>query len=240
MTPTSTPVDSIICFPETTDSSCALGSVLSDAYGRPSNSQAQTDTQNAFSRTNNLFVRDLAVTAQISSSIGSTWLNEARFQFGRRGLGLRANSTNVAVEIPGVASIGAEPFAPADRIEKRWQVSNNLSHLRGSHTYKAGIDFNYIPAVASFPLNQSGLYAFPTTLPVDFPIHQCCPRTAINLSASEGRSARVQRRSTLRHGPSRIVCSTVRRSPSSHGTLPQRHSGSVFSGFLESDCHISC
>ena len=146
-----------------------FGLSLSDAYGRPSNSQAQTDTQNAFSRTNNLFVRDLAVTAQISSSIGSTWLNEARFQFGRRGLGLRANSTNVAVEIPGVASIGAEPFAPADRIEKRWQVSSNLSHLRGSHTYKAGIDFNYIPAVASFPLNQSGLYAFPTTLPVDFP-----------------------------------------------------------------------
>ena len=146
-----------------------FGLSSSDAYGRPSNSQAQTDTQNAFSRTNNLFVRDLAVTAQISSSIGSTWLNEARFQFGRRGLGLRANSTNVAVEIPGVASIGAEPFAPADRIEKRWQVSSNLSHLRASHTYKAGIDFNYIPAVASFPLNQSGLYAFPTTLPVDSP-----------------------------------------------------------------------
>jgi len=146
-----------------------LGLSSSNAYGRPSNSQAQTDTQNALSRTNNLFVRDLAVTAQISSSIGSTWLNEARFQFGRRGLGLRANSSNVAVEVPGVASIGAEPFAPADRIEKRWQVSNNLSHLRASHTYKAGIDLNYIPAVASFPLNQSGLYAFPTTLSVDSP-----------------------------------------------------------------------
>jgi len=146
-----------------------LGLSSSNSYGRPSNSQAQTDTQNAFSRTTNLFVRDLAVTAQISSSIGSTWLNEVRFQFGRRGLGLRSNSTNVAVEIPGVASIGAEPFAPADRIEKRWQVNNNISHLRASHTYKAGIDLNYIPAVASFPLNQSGLYAFPTTLPVDSP-----------------------------------------------------------------------
>lgn len=75
----------------------------------------------------------------------------------------------MAVEIPGVASIGAEPFAPADRIEKRWQVSNTLSSLRASHTYKTGLDLNYIPAVASFPLNQSGLYAFPTTLPVDFP-----------------------------------------------------------------------
>ncbi len=215
-----------------------FGLSSSNAYGRPSNSQAQTDTQNAFSRTNNLFVRDLAVTAQISSSIGSTWLNEARFQFGRRGLGLRANSSNVAVEIPGVASIGAEPFAPADRIEKRWQVSNNLSHLRASHTYKAGIDLNYIPAVASFPLNQSGLYAFPTTLACGLSLHQCCLGATVNLSASEGRSARVQRRSALWHGPSRIVCSTIRRSPSSHGTLPQRHSGSVLSGFLESDCHF--
>jgi TonB dependent receptor-like, beta-barrel len=74
------------------------------------------------------------------------------------------------VEIPGAASIGTEPFAPADRVEKRWQISNNLSRLRAAHTYKAGVDFNIIPATATFPLNQAGLYSFPTTLSVEFPM----------------------------------------------------------------------
>lgn len=144
-----------------------LGLSSSDVRGRPSNSQTQIDVQNAFSRTSNLSVRDLSVSSQLSSSIGPTWLNELRFQFARRGLGLTTNGSSVAVEIPGVASIGAEPFAPADRVEKRWQLSDNLSLVRSSHSYKAGFDFNYIPAVASFPLNQAGLYSFPISLSIE-------------------------------------------------------------------------
>jgi len=142
----------------------------SDSRGRSSNSQTQIDAQNSFSRTNNLFVRDLSFTSQLSSSLSPTWLNELRFQFGRRGLGLTTNGSSVAVEIPGAASIGAEPFAPADRVEKRWQVSDNVAHASGSHSFKAGLDLNYIPAVASFPLNQLGLYAFPVTQSVDSPL----------------------------------------------------------------------
>jgi len=144
-----------------------VGISSSDVRGRPSNSQTQIDAQNAFSRTSNLSVRDLSVSSQLSSSIDPTWLNELRFQFARRGLGLTTNGSSVAVEIPGVASIGAEPFAPADRVEKRWQLSDNLSHVRSSHSYKAGLDFNYIPAVASFPLNQAGLYSFPISLSIE-------------------------------------------------------------------------
>jgi hypothetical protein len=64
-----------------------VGSYSSDTLGRSSNSQTQPDTQNAFSRTNDLWVRDLSVTVQLSSSFSSAWLNEARFQFGRRGAG---------------------------------------------------------------------------------------------------------------------------------------------------------
>lgn len=144
-----------------------LGLSSSDVRGRPSNSQTQIDAQNAFSRTSNLSVRDLSVSSQLSSSISPTWLNELRFQFARRGLGLTTNGSSVAVEIPGVASIGAEPFAPVDRVEKRWQLSDNISHVRSSHSYKAGFDFNYIPAVASFPLNQAGLYSFPISLSIE-------------------------------------------------------------------------
>ena len=147
-----------------------FGMNSSDSRGRSSNSQTQIDAQNSFSRTNNLFVRDLSFTSQLTSSLSPTWLNELRFQFGRRGLGLTTNGSSVAVEIPGAASIGAEPFAPADRVEKRWQFSDNIAHASGSHSFKAGLDLNYIPAVASFPLNQAGLYAFPVTQGVDSPL----------------------------------------------------------------------
>ncbi len=147
-----------------------FGMNSSDSRGRSSNSQTQIDAQNSFSRTNNLFVRDLSFTSQLTSSLSPTWFNELRFQFGRRGLGLTTNGSSVAVEIPGAASIGAEPFAPADRVEKRWQFSDNIAHASGSHSFKAGLDLNYIPAVASFPLNQAGLYAFPVTQGVDSPL----------------------------------------------------------------------
>ncbi|MBM3804886.1 MAG: carboxypeptidase regulatory-like domain-containing protein, partial [Acidimicrobiia bacterium] len=146
-----------------------VGISSSDVRGRPSNSQTQIDVQNALSRTSNLSVRDLSISSQMTSTLGPTWLNELRFQFARRGLGL-TNGSAVAVEIPGVASIGAEPFAPADRVEKRWQLSDNVSHVRASHSFKAGLDLNHIPAVASFPLNQTGLYAFPVTQGVDSPV----------------------------------------------------------------------
>jgi hypothetical protein len=102
--------------------------------------------------------------------LNPTLLNELRFQFARRGLGLTTNGSDVAVEIPGVASIGQEPFAPVQRIEKRWQLADSLSYVRGSHTIKTGVDVNYIPATVTFPLHQGGLYAFPATRLVDYPL----------------------------------------------------------------------
>ena len=147
-----------------------LGINAGNEYGRPSNSETQISALNAFSRTTNLSVRDVAISTQFNSSFGPAWLNELRFQFSRRGLGLTANSESVAFEIPGVASIGTEPLAPVSRVEKRWQLNENVSYIHASHTYKAGVDFNYIPATASFPLNQAGLYSFPVTLSVNSPL----------------------------------------------------------------------
>ena len=54
--------------------------------------------------------------------------------------------------------------------EKRWQFTENLTHIRGGHTYKMGVDFNHLPVKASFPLNQGAVYYFPAALPVDNPL----------------------------------------------------------------------
>ncbi len=142
----------------------------SDLTGLQSNSQNQITALNAFSRTSNSSTRDLAIASQLTSQISPTWLSEFRFQFARRGAGLTPNSSQVAVEIPGVASIGQQQFAPLYRTEKRWQLANNVTHIHRSHTLKMGADFNVLPVKAVFPINQSGIYYFPATLAVDDPI----------------------------------------------------------------------
>ncbi|HVN82196.1 MAG TPA: carboxypeptidase regulatory-like domain-containing protein [Terriglobia bacterium] len=147
-----------------------VGVTPSNITGRTSNGQNQLEVQNSFSRTTNNSTRDLAVISQLQSSLSPVLLNEFRFQFARRGLGLTANGTNVAVEIPGVASIGQEPFAPVSRVEKRWQFMDSLSYVRGSHTLKTGMDVNRIPTHVTFPIYQSALYVFPATRLVDYPL----------------------------------------------------------------------
>ncbi len=147
-----------------------ISATPSDLTGLPSNGQNQLTALNGFSRTTNSSTRDFAVVSQLASNLGPSWLSEFRFQFARRGVGLTTNSDNVAVEIPGVASIGMEPFAPLYRSEKRWQLTENLTHIRGSHTFKMGVDFNHLPVDAVFPLNQGGVYYFPAALAVDYPL----------------------------------------------------------------------
>ena len=141
-----------------------------DVTGLPSNGQNQLTALNGFSRTTNSSTRDIAVVSQLASNLGPSLLSEFRFQFARRGVGLTTNSTRAAVEIPGIASIGLEPFAPVYRSEKRWQLTENVTHIRGGHTYKMGVDFNHLPVEASFPLNQGAVYYFPAALPVDNPL----------------------------------------------------------------------
>ena len=142
----------------------------SDQTGIPSNGQNQLTAFNAFSRTTNSSTRDFVVASELSSNLNPTWLSELRFQYARRGVGLTPNGTQVAAEILGTASIGQEPFAPLYRTEQRWQFAENLSHIRGSHTYKMGVDFNHLPIRATFPINQGGIYYFPSALGVDDPI----------------------------------------------------------------------
>ncbi len=142
----------------------------SDVTGLPSNGQNQLTALNGFSRTTNNSTRDWTVVSQLASNLGPSWLSEFRFQFARRGVGLTTNSTRPAIEIPGTASIGMEPFAPVYRYEERWQFSENMTHVRGPHTYKFGIDFNHLPVRAIFPLNQGAVYYFPAALALDHPL----------------------------------------------------------------------
>ncbi len=128
------------------------------------NAQNQTFGLNAWSRTSEQSYRDWAVVAQNVSVYGN-WVNEGRFQFARRGLSYTPSSApgrpgeplggnGLGVDIGGFAHFGREPFSRVDRIERRWQWTDNVSLLHGRHTFKFGGDLNFIQIRPRFSNNQ--------------------------------------------------------------------------------------
>ncbi len=132
------------------------------------NAQNQNFGQNAGSRTSLNSVRDLAIVAQHVTSFSPSLFNEARFQFARRGLHYGfadlPGGGDVAVNITGFAFFGREPFSTVDRIERRWQGTDNVTWTKGSHSFKFGGDFNLIQLRSKktqiFELNFGGLFNF--------------------------------------------------------------------------------
>ena len=142
--------------------------------------QDQPFGQNAYSRTSQQTYRDVAGTAQDTWSIGTTKINEFRFQYARRGLSFFYNTQipsgqDPAVNIPGFGYFGHEPYSYIQRSEIRYQATDNFSWSVGRHNMKFGADFNYLPLSAIFTVNYGGVYDFgsfslaPFGFPSSFP-----------------------------------------------------------------------
>ncbi|HWR34748.1 MAG TPA: TonB-dependent receptor [Clostridia bacterium] len=134
--------------------------------------------QNAWSRTSRQDFHDASGTAQHIWSIGDNKVNEFRFQYSRRGLlysySTGPNGSNVAVNIPGVAFFGREPFSYVKRTEQRYQTTDNMSWTIGKHSIKFGADVNYLPLEADFTVNFGGIYNFgDISLPSGLAAPQC-------------------------------------------------------------------
>ncbi len=65
-----------------------------------------------------------------------------------------------AVNIPGFAYFGREPYSYIQRVEQRYQFTDNFSWTIGRHNMKFGGDFNYLPLTATFTVNYGGVYDF--------------------------------------------------------------------------------
>lgn len=120
--------------------------------------------QNAYSRTSQQTYRDLSITAHDTLTLGNNKVNDFLFAYSRRGLlynySSAAGGGNVAVNIPGYAFFGREPFSYVNRTEQRYQLSDSLSWVKGNHNMKFGVDSNYLPLQADFTVNFGGIYNF--------------------------------------------------------------------------------
>jgi len=132
------------------------------------NAQNENFGQNAGSRTSLQQYRDVAGVVQHTTLIGPTMVNEARFQFARRGLhygySQLAGGSGPGVNITGFAFFGREPFSTVDRVERRWQFADDFTWTKGRHILKFGGDSNLIELYTKtsqiFELNFGGVYNF--------------------------------------------------------------------------------
>jgi hypothetical protein len=116
--------------------------------GLPSTSQNQVFGQNSGSRAGYNQSRDLSFTFQHDTIVSDKAFNEFRMQVARRGLHFGFSQLpggdQIGVNIPGTAYFGREPYSPVDRIERRFEFTDNVSLIRGKHTFKMGGDANVI------------------------------------------------------------------------------------------------
>jgi hypothetical protein len=133
--------------------------------------------ENAYSRTSEQTYRDVTGVLQDTWTIGNNKVNEFRFQYARRGLSYFYNTqiaagADPAVNIPGFGFFGREPYSYIQRVEQRYQFTDNFSWTVGQHNMKFGGEFDYLPLTAAFTVNYGGNYDFGSVaaFPQPFPV----------------------------------------------------------------------
>ena len=137
----------------------------STVTGLEGSGEDQPFGQNAYSRTSQQTYRDVTGVVKDTWTLGTNKVNEFTFQYARRGLSYFYNTqipsgAGPAVNIPGFAYFGREPYSFIQRVEKRYQFTDNFSWTIGRHNTKFGVDVNYLPLTATFTVNYGGNYDF--------------------------------------------------------------------------------
>ncbi len=137
--------------------------------GIETTAQNQVFGQNAGSRAGVNWLHDFNATFQHNTVASDTIFNEFRFQIARRsnyfGFSNLEGGSGLGVNIPGYAYFGREPYSTVNRVEKRFQFTDNVTWTKGRHTFKFGVDTNIILLRASnspqiFELDFGGVANF--------------------------------------------------------------------------------
>jgi Carboxypeptidase regulatory-like domain/TonB dependent receptor-like, beta-barrel len=104
---------------------------------------------------------DQTIAVSNTLSLSSRTVNETRAQFAYGDL--KAPPTDPigpAVSIAGIASFGTLSGSPHRRVNRMYQVVDNLSHQAGAHALRAGADFLFNDDTITYPRSVRGSYAF--------------------------------------------------------------------------------
>jgi hypothetical protein len=116
---------------------------------------------------------DWSLSASQTDIIGDRWISEFRVQYAPQDQEINSldprcggpctleNQGGPTLEITGVASVGRQRFTPQPRKNRRLQFLETISYISGSHSVKAGVEFNDIEATrGALPLHFGGRYIF--------------------------------------------------------------------------------
>ncbi len=116
---------------------------------------------NDVSRGTDLDNHDQTIAAGDVTTLSSSTINEARFQYTRNRLAAPVkDEIGPAVNISGVASFGTATSSPLGRAIDLYELVDNISSQRGAHAIKAGIDLLYNRVDIVFPGATQGVYTF--------------------------------------------------------------------------------
>jgi len=114
-----------------------------------------------------------ALSGMLVSTVTNALLNEFRFQFARENRPRTYNGPLISGQsrpLPDTAfdfgrsyRFGEPFFIPVKYYDTRVQFNENVSLLRGAHSFKAGLEFNRVNSVQTFEGFANGRYIFSST-----------------------------------------------------------------------------
>ncbi|MFL6417512.1 MAG: TonB-dependent receptor domain-containing protein [Bryobacteraceae bacterium] len=108
------------------------------------------------------FNRDQSFAASWQAIGSPRFINEVRFQFSRRRVGLTPNALGTLFEIPGIVSIGQSPVLTSSRTEDHTQFVDTATLVRGDHQFGFGASIQHISLDARIADRFAGVFVFPT------------------------------------------------------------------------------
>jgi hypothetical protein len=104
---------------------------------------------------------DQTLAASDIATLSARTVLETRGQFTSSNLrALPADTVGPAVSISGVGSFGTLSGAPTGRLNKLYEITNNLSHQTGAHAFRAGANFLGNDDRIVYPRSIRGSYTF--------------------------------------------------------------------------------
>jgi hypothetical protein len=136
-------------------------SVRYSLYDVTSSNSRGAGALNAPSASAGLDNQDQTLAFSNTLTLSPSTVNETRAQFAHSDLlAPPTDPIGPAVSIAGVASFGTSSGSPTGRLNKMYQVVNNLSHQAGAHALRVGVDFLYNDDKITYPRSVRGAYTF--------------------------------------------------------------------------------
>lgn len=99
------------------------------------------------------------VVGQLTSFLSSTTINEFRGQYSKENRPRLANELSPLIQAV-YGNFGTVNFLPTTESDYRVQFGDNLTLIRGSHTFKVGGEYNFVKASQVFAFRQFGQFSF--------------------------------------------------------------------------------